>query len=378
MKISNSPQIFNRKISPDEKKSARTQKNPAFSSILRINPEVPWKRNDSFFYRGINTLFRLKELQLMNAKKGSTNLFAGCSVGEGLASYRSLFRNPNQYKNIGIDSEESIIEIAKKEVFSIFSNWHDSFLLKSDEELLQLDKAKPEGNLFELKSYFTKMFEPTSRPEYQINFDPIIQLDQNKTNFLEHFFTLKPEYKGQVDFFHRDIRNFSDITPEEKFNTILFRNSFYHPLENHIDDVMRQHNFGITPNINRGLIATEIIDSIRQGTQRKGFFVLGNIPKEHLIQADDFTPDSNKIYLPDTKGYKQIFAQFKAKYKNDANYQDKLNRVLHTASVPFCKISPIETALKKNGYKPVFYDSMTLEVPFFRFETSVATIWQKK
>lgn len=377
MKIQSNFANFNKNKQSKIQKSPKPSQAVKFQGTRRCVPGQSWKKLNSYFYRSYGTLEDLKNNVTQFLPKNSLVVSAGCSTGEEIASFRSLFDNPDDYSYMGIDVQKDVIDIAKKEIYTLFPDWFDSFLLMSDKDLSQSEI------LLKFKKCFFKMFEPTEKPPYEINNDPDFLAKRELGMTYEEFFKIKDEYKNKLQFLQRDVRDINKIdTGDKKIGAVLLRNTFYHPLENHIDELLNSKNIAVSPNINRQAVVDEIIDPIYEVLLPKGSFALGNETKDHFIPADSFTPSWNIMYVADLPNYRLYLQDLQKKAalpeKKLFDIQSEIEKIKALGEIKLCKKSPIEIALQKDGrFIPSNNVKVELNTPFANIRKNTSTVWQK-
>ncbi len=346
----------------------------AFKSLSRIVGGNTLKPIDSFFYRDVGALNRTKQILQKFFPNGGVVLGGACSDGEELLSLVSLIENPDKYRFLGFDVSKDPIELAKNGVYTIFTGFPDSFLIKSDRSL-----SEP---YTELKRLFLNVFQPTTKPDFVINNSPNYTNKSNLLGFQEEFFKVRDEFKDKIQFSQGDIKDIDQFnTNDEPVCAVLCRNVFYHVLDNHITPVIRGETVLIPQNINRQIIANNRINKVYEKLDPNGAFILGDHPKEHFILADEFTDPQNIMKLRDLPAYQanqSIFRKFLTTLEPIFEKFQCGKELRRVGEIKICRKSPIQIALEKDGrFKPLEYSNVVLDVDWFTEKQQFATVWQK-
>ena len=101
--------------------------NPKFSGLLHVDSSNG-NINDSWFYRDTATLKNAVENLKNDFPKGAEVLDFACSSGEEMISLKTLLEDA-KYNIIGYDTSAEALKLGKKGVYTLFSQWYDSYLL---------------------------------------------------------------------------------------------------------------------------------------------------------------------------------------------------------------------------------------------------------
>lgn len=241
-----------------------------------------------------------------------------------ISLYVLLGDNRNKFNITGIDVNKDAIRLANQEVYSLFGNHLDSYLMpnanRNDEEQRNADA-------------FSKIMEPANEPDELLNISP---------NFYTTIAIAEPEFKKQIYFKRKDkvkenlkfktgdIYEIDKECADKKVGAILFRNAFYHLLDNHGgEEVFIGSLHNITPKAldedffdedeieslfsefdsktldEKQQIADEVVDKIYDKLEVGGVFVAGTAANEHIFIAPDNMPDDETIRFSNTTAYKK-------------------------------------------------------------------------
>ena len=340
LKYQNTPKnVYNRKNQNSLSNTPIEYKYNGFPNItftsLMLESEYNNLYLDTAFYRDMPTLLSFAEQMKANFPNGADIMDFACSNGEEAVSIYSLLGD-NKYKIYCYDISDKALDLAKNNVYFVNSKNLDSFLIVDDENNASTNSVK--------KLFYEIMEEipqgKNSLPKRFLDF-----LGNGKKDSFEKYFKIKDEYLENFKFEKADIQNIQNIMPEKQVGAIFFRNAIYNLTNNHpfdaIYDLEVLQKMWDTDKV-------KVLDDFSSKIWKKllpgGFLVLGTSAKEHIYQADKYTPEED------------IF-------------QDYLSRDLFR-STPL-----LEEALKKDGkFAPVF---KSVCKSIFSDQMPVFNIWQK-
>lgn len=348
----------------------------AFKSLSRVVDGDLLKPIDSLFYRDAGALSRTKQILQKFFPDGGVVIGGACSNGEELLSLVSLVENPDKYRFWGVDVSKDPIELAKKGVYTIFTGFPDSFLIESNRSL-----SKP---YTELKRLFLNVFQSTMKPDFVINNSPNYTNLCKSPSFQENFFKVRDEFKDKIQFSQGDIKDIDQFnTNDEPVCAVLFRNAFYHVLDNYITHLIRGETIPIPipKDINRQAITDNIIEKVHKKVAKNGVLVMGEHPKEHFILADKFTNQQNIMKLRDLPAYQANQPAFRKFLTTLEPIFEKFQcgkEFKRVGEIKICRKSPIQIALERDGrFEPLEYSNVALDVDWFTEKQQFATVWQK-
>ncbi len=331
--------------------------NVKFTGILHIDKKNG-NINDSWFFRDEKILASSADHIKTFFPEGADVLIYGCSVGEENISFKS-FVPESKYRVIGYDTSTDALRIGKRGVYSLFSNWHDSYLMPNmNYPLAECELANHSKEecikMQELRRKFHEiMYEVPASEEYRdINnkYGFIVMKYQNK-NFVEKFYRVRDKFTKQIDLRFGNFINVGQIKKERPVGGIFFRNAIYHLCGNNVNEVL---NFNAPVQIchNIDKLMEYAVSCVHKTLDNDGIFVIGNHIKEHLYLADDLADKSKTISFCDTP----YFVESNIKHQEYRNLK-------------FYKESPLLTALLKDGnFEPIKYSVLSafgskIEVP---------------
>ncbi len=320
--------------------------NVSFGGLMRFGDNgAPI---DSAFFRDYEALEKTGEILKTNFPDGAEILDYACSDGEEAISLYALLGNDrNKFKITGIDVDKDAIRLANQGVYSLFGNYLDSYLMPN---------ANRNDNEQRLSDMFYEIMEPANEPDELLNTSPnfitTIAVAEPKLRG-PIYFQPKEEVKRNLEFKMGDICKINEENTDKKVGAIIFRNAFYHLLDNHDgEEVFIGDLHSITPEVldedffdedemenifsefdsktlnEKQKIADEVVDKIYDRLEVGGVFAVGAAANEHIFIAPDDTPDDETIRFGDTAAYKK---QLKAMedtllyYENAENYSKLAN-----------------------------------------------------
>ena len=306
-------------------------KDVNFCAILHVDRSTK-NINDSWFFRDIKTLEDATDHIYAYFPNGADILVYGCSTGEGNISLKALMPE-NKYRVIGYDNSADAIRIGKRGVYTLFSNWDDSYLLPNG---IIFDNCSEEERkqMLRLRGKFhNMMYEVPYCEEFRDinNKDGFKRIKCAFSSFEERFYCIRESFKKQIDLRFGDFINVGQVRKERPVGGIFFRNAIYHMCKNNVNEVL-EYNSPAGVFKNKNLLMEYLVNGVYKTLDDNGIFVLGNHLKEHLFLADDTTPPENTICFKDTPFYV------------DKNPKHRKN-----ASLKCFKKSPLIEALLKDG-----------------------------
>lgn len=195
--------------------------------------------------------------------------------------------------------------------------------------------AKKDPTEQELSRMFFEIMEPTDEPDEPLNNSPefFMTLNNAKLGFTKQlFYKVKDEVKNNLEFKTGDIFKMDEEASNKKVGAILFRNAFYHLMDNYDGDKLltggvksfskldeeffdEEERKRITNELGgksfdkKQAMADEIIDKAYNKLEVGGVFVLGNSANENIFIAPEGAPKEDTIRLGDTKLYKDTKKQ---------------------------------------------------------------------
>ena len=280
--------------------------------------------------------------------RGAQILDHACSDSEEAISLYALLGNDrNKFNITGIDVNKDAIRLANQEVYSLFGNHLDSYLMpnanRNDEEQRNADA-------------FSKIMEPANEPDKPLNissnFYTKIAIAETKKK-KQIYFKPKDEVTENLKFKTSDIYKINEECPDKKTGAIMFRNAFYHLMDNHDDenifvgdahgamleqldkdffdeeDIKELSSFmgGGTVDKKQKTV-NEIIDKIYDKLEVGSVFAVGTAASEHIFIAPDDTPDDETIRFGGTAAYKKQLKTMEDTllyYENAENYSKLAN-----------------------------------------------------
>ena len=314
-----------------------------FKGLLHID-EKTGNPNDSWFFRDYKTLSSATSEIRENFPEGADIWDYACSNGEETISIKS-FLPENQYKVKGFDISDDPLKLAKRGVYSLFSFWHDSFLMSGFEE--SYDKFIKDTGYFApsieertgLRKIFLQIMEPAEyKSEYKYINNRYSAMLKKRINprFREEYYRLKSEFKDGIAIEYGDINHIDELPKKRPVGGIFFRNGVYQLCDNNITEVMSGYGLN-NLNINRGKVCEDLVDKIYRVLDENGIFVLGTHIKEHLFLANKSTPREDRMFLSETPFFNP-------------------NNKHHRYCSDLCCEQPLYKALLKDGrFEPIKY-----------------------
>jgi len=371
MKITNN---YSQKNTINNQTMATRAQNISFKNLMRAAESNRLKLPDTFFYRDYPAQMAAAKYMQNNFKKNAMMIIAACSNGEDLWSQLSFFKNPKEWKFLGVDIEKNLIELANKMVYSVDNFGVDSFLMNPKNPC-----SEPENNLFQL---FHKVFKYGKKPPFEINNSETYAWRRHSKSFKQEFFEVKDKYKPQAEFLVNNVNNIHEIdTGGRKVAGVAFRNAAYHDMENHLNEVISGYVDSAPKDIDRQAIANNLINNIDKTVDKNGVFMLGNHEKDHIFLTDNFTSPSDVRKVGDLPDFQKCLKSYKdyiIKYRQPKLHKEYLEDWERVADIEFYAKSPIQSALERDKrFVPIFNSPVNFETDFFTEKYSMPTVWQK-
>lgn len=343
MQITFTPHSYNNKI-------ISQKPQPSFEGLLSCDPKTGCPI-DSWFFRDYETLSTAAKEIKTAFPNGTRILDFACSNGEEMISLKALLPEKH-YNIIGYDTSEHALKLAKKGVYTVFSNWYDSFLLPD---------CAPKGEEAYLQKAFhfiMKQDTPPVQDRFINNKVSFLNVKNYIPNFKELFFKVRDNYVESIDIRRGDIRNLGN---NRTLNTgaIFFRNAFYQICGNDLSERLKGKGDFEILNVDKLKAASELADRVYNKLEKGGIFVIGDHIKDHLFVADRFAPNEDVIRFRDTVFYNPELVKHRA-----------------NADMKVYKKSPLAAALEKDGrFSPIGFSTTFLEHGDIKLK--VPTIWKR-
>lgn len=321
----------------------QTSYKPSFGTLLRITEEG--RIIDTYFARGLNTMkFVANHLNELNRPTTSFH-FAG-SIGQEAISDKMLLKNPLS-EVISLDIDKEAIALGRSGIHSLIYNAPDAFIFQTDSSLTATQR--------QFKNKFNELFVRAQRPNFVLNNKFNMAVNNPLRGYIEHFFRLKDEYAGFIEYKDAQFGDVFEISKNFKnqADALYTRNFIYQPTGNNIKRVIQDGESVNETNI-------EVLDKFAQeaysGIKDNGLLILGSCISEHFYNAA--ANISEKIKFKKTSIFRML------------DYGEQLN----SEDLEIFAKSPLEAALEKdNKFKPIFFDGVE-----FYPNIKVPTVWQKQ
>ena len=237
---------------------------------------------DTAFYRDFPTLINVSRLMKETFPNGTDIMDFACSNGEEAISLYTLL-NDNKYKIYCYDTSDKALKLAKNNIYMVHNALYDSFLI---------DDKNLDPMYDFIKNRFYQIMEEVPAPKLSL----LGETFDSNLNFLhvfndEKYFRVKDKYRNNFKFQKGDIRNIANIQPDKQVGAVFFRNALYHLTNNHpFGRIYDEETLNKIWNTNKEEVLEDIVDKVYDKLLPGGFFVLGTDEKEHVYQADKFTP----------------------------------------------------------------------------------------
>lgn len=270
---------------------------------------------DTAFYRDFSTLIGVARLIQETFPNGADIMDFACSNGEEAISLHSLINDnkndDNKYKIYCYDTSDKALKLAKNNIYMVHNALYDSFLID--------DKTLDPMYDF-IKNRFYQIMEEVPAPKLSLlgeTFDS--NLNSLHVFNDEKYFRVKDKYRNNFKFQKGDIRNIANIQPDKQVGAVFFRNALYHLTNNHpFGRIYDEETLNKIWNTNKEEVLEDIVDKVYDKLLPGGFFVLGTDEKEHVYQADKFTPKDEIFFDEMNNEYLRIKSPLlKALHKDD-------------------------------------------------------------
>ena len=324
----------------------------SFQGLLYCDPKTKMPL-DSWFFRDYDTLKKAADEIKTTFPEGAEVWDFACSYGEETISIKSLLEDP-KYKVIGYDSSTSALKLAKKGIYTIFSNWYDSFLLPNED---------PQGEEKVLKDKFYRIMEetfPQREDRYINNKATYFDIKKFFVNFQEKFFRISPQKLEQIDIRKGNINCIENYRNQDKVGAVFFRNALYQMVGNDLNETIEQRKYFNSRSVNnKKEIIEKFVDRIHRKLENGGIFVIGDHIKDHLFLADYNLSDDEVVLFKDTPFF---------------DIGDKKH--VCASNLKLFKESPLKTSLEKNNrFIPVGFSKTWLT--YGGNKITVPTVWKK-
>lgn len=119
-----------------------------------------------------------------------------------------------------------------------------------------------------------------------------------------------------------DIRNILEIMPEKKVGAVFFRNAFYHLTNNHIfEPIYDKPTLDKIWFTNKEAVIEDVVSKVYEKLLPGGIFVIGNDEKEHIYQADKYTPREDYYFDDSTDEYIRISSPLEKALRKDGRFR---------------------------------------------------------
>lgn len=274
---------------------------------------------DTAFYRDFPTLTGFAGLLRDEFPDGTDIMDFACSNGEEAISLYSLINDKNdvKYKIYCYDTSDKALDFAKNNIYSVNSESLDYFLINN---------CKNNKTAEDLKKRFYVMMQEIEPPEFRLHDEAFLEYSKSFNVFNEKYFKVKDEYKHNFKFKKGDIRDILNIQPDKQVGAIFFRNALYHLTNNHpFGNIYDRETLDKIWFTNKEEVLQNFADNVYEKLLPGGFLVLGNDIKEHLYQADKFTPKDEIYFDASTKEYIRLKSPLVKALKKDGKFKPVLS-----------------------------------------------------
>ncbi len=283
---------------------------------------------DTAFYRDLPTLIGFTKLMQEQFPDGADIMDFACSNGEEAISLYSLLNDKDapKYKIHCYDTSDKAIELARNNIYSVNNhNHYDYFLLYSNNDKLKSD----------VRRCFNDLMEEISRPDINLNDERYVEyLKTISVYFNEKYYKVKDQYKHNFKFEKGDIRNILNIEPDKQVGAVFFRNALYHITNNHVfDNVYDKQTIDRIWNTDKYAAIQDVVDKVYEKLLPGGFLVLGNDEKEHIYQADKYTPKEEIFFDERSMEYLRIKSPLLKALKKDGKFVPVCSTKCETSSM---------------------------------------------
>ncbi len=305
---------------------------------LKADSETPYKYLGTAFYRDLFTMMNATKLIQDTFPEGTDILEFAASNGEEAITLHTLINDKHNipYPIHSYDVSDKAINYANLNIHSVFCDSSDGFLINPESQNAMYK---------DLARCFFELMEEIPEPDSDINDKDFMNYRRKEKDFSVKYYKVKDEYLPYFKIQKGDIRNLPEIVPEKQVGAIFFRNAFYHLTNNHIfEHIFDKPVLDKIWYTNKDEVIEDVVSKVYDKLLPGGFFVIGNDEKEHVYQADKFTPREEYYFDDVTDEYIRLK-------------------------------SPLEKALLKDGrFKPVVTSKC---YTYSLGDFSVHTVWQK-
>lgn len=323
---------------------------------VRSKNKMAYCIHETYFFRNIESLEFIRDYILKNFPKGTNIADFGCSNGEEAYSLGMLLSRQNKdqkYKITGYDLSQKVLNLAQSGPFERLDG--------KSESVINIDREYNISSRKYLRDLFFECFDklPAKYLQSCLSNEQKQHLDEKIKNQkdLEKLLILKciknmasnpykydpgniylPKadfVKGVFDFKQGDINDISQILkPEGKTGVIIFKNAWYH--------VTGSRRTYASEEIELEK-AEKIMKAANKILLTNGILVVGNLQNDHLYSGN----------------------QGRYLYQNDKR-------------IKICDDTPFHNALRKSGFKPIFYEQIKSEHDEnIKKEIYLPSVWQK-
>ena len=283
---------------------------------------------DTAFYRDLPTLLGFTKLMQEQFPDGADIMDFACSNGEEAISLYSLLNDKDapKYKIHCYDTSDKAIELARNNIYSVNNyNHYDYFLLYSNNDKLKSD----------VRRCFNDLMEEISRPDINLNDERYVEyLKTISVYFNEKYYKVKDQYKHNFKFEKGDIRNILNIEPDKQVGAVFFRNALYHITNNHVfDNVYDKQTIDRIWNTDKYAAIQGVLDKVYEKLLLGGFLVQSNDEKDHIYQADKYTPKEEIFFDERSMEYLRIKSPLLKALKKDGKFVPVCSTKCETSSM---------------------------------------------
>lgn len=334
---------------------------------VKVNGKESTVNNYTTFFRDYPTLEFTKNYLLKNFPKGTHIAEFGCSTGQKPYSLMITLDKYNQdkkYKMTGYDFPEVLELVKETPMFGLNAYTKQEQVLFDDYKKSELFGAKyiDVNDAAEYKKTFYKYFD-TYKPEYNItgerykilknlvNNNPEKNTPEIQKAKEDLFYSdlirscttvVKANEKGQklVEFKPGNINDIDKILTPKENGAVIFQNALYHVLsDNDLDYEIND----LIKNVHK---ADALFKKINRVLPKDGVFVIGSLPSDHIYD-------------------------FEREQYTHLTYQNGRQIRVYDSS-------PIHSALRANGFEPVFYENSPENTAYVEYrDVHLPSVWKK-
>ncbi len=312
--------------------------------------------HETYFFRNIETLEFIKDYILKTFPKGTNIADFGCSNGEEAYSLGMLLSRQNKnkkYKITGYDLSQKVLDLAQSGPFEKAGGYseltisNDSYYEKSDRKYLKdiffecFNKLPAKYIDFNYTDEGKKLLDERIKNQTDLEKLLILKCIKNMmSNYHKYdsgnIYLPKAVFiKGVFDFKQGDINDLSQILkPDGKTGVIIFKNAWYHVTGS-------RHTYALDEiDLEK---AEKIMKAAHKILPENGILVVGNLQNDHL-----YSNNQGRYFFQDGK------------------------------RIRVCDDTPFHNALRKSGFKPVFYEQIKDKYDEnIKKEIYLPSVWQK-